>query len=175
MSVFVRHHDSCDDMRIPATEKTASIADVGFPIPPDRKTTRMRKALTKGLIVAAATTSALSLCGTWASAAPRMQGTALNSAGSLSSRSDLWDSEGLEEQLDDTFGEMNEKFGEMHERMQEVNDRLSGMGQSSSTSESVTTSSSTASAYGNSSDGYEKPSHGYGYEKPKDHGYEKPK
>lgn len=146
----------------------------------------MRQALSKGLIVAAAATSALSLYGPWAYAAPRTHGTMVNSAAALAGRADPWDADGLDD-LDGTFVDMHEKFGEMQDRFHELNDRLSAMPPAQPDFGSDIFEHST-SGHDNSGYGKEKPSghgygaeeskgHGYGYEKPKDHGYghEKPK
>lgn len=66
-------------LRSPAIRKAGSAADAGFPFPPERKTTRVRQTLTKGLVVAAAATSALTLSGTWAFADSGPQATGADS------------------------------------------------------------------------------------------------
>ncbi|MEU8755066.1 hypothetical protein AB0E23_33930, partial [Streptomyces chartreusis] len=132
----------------------------------------MRQALTRGLIAAAAATSALSLYGTGASAAPLVQGAVAKSAAALPGHSDPWDSDGLNEQLDEKIGNMHEKFGEAQDQFQEVQKKLDNLDLPRPTS------SENTSGHGNSGYGTDAPSsHGYGSEKPTDHGYgsEKPK
>jgi LPXTG-motif cell wall-anchored protein len=70
---------SATTLRNPAIRKAGSTADAGFPFPPERKTTRVRQTLTKGLVVAAAATSALTLSGTWAFADSGPQATGADS------------------------------------------------------------------------------------------------
>lgn len=155
-------------LRIPAINKIASTTDVGFPVPPERETTRMRQTLAKGLIVAAAT-SALSLYGTWSSAAPGIQGAAANSGAALSARTDPWDAGELEAHLDDRFGEMQERFHELHDRLggldqhePDLDTDIFGHGDSGHDSEEPK-----GQGYG----AEESKGHGYGPAESKDHGY----
>ncbi|MGW1954538.1 hypothetical protein ACWCPI_17580 [Streptomyces sp. NPDC001920] len=113
----------------------------------------MRQTLAKGLLVAAAT-SALSLYGTWSSAAPGMQGAAVKSGAALSSRTDVWDPGALEERLDDKFSEVREKFHELDDTFGEMEHRLP------------------APAHDGFDDDAQEPSgHGYGPKESSDHGY----
>lgn len=79
----------------------------------------MRQALTRGLIVAAAATSALSLYGTGASAAPRVQGTVVKSAVVLPGHAKASDPDGLN-QLDDKLGAMDEQLDGVDKRIDEL-------------------------------------------------------
>lgn len=79
-------------------------------VPPERKTTRVRQTLSKGLVVAAAATTALSLSGTWASAdsgspaaagAPALMASDLGALGAL----------GKPDALEPTFGDDSSAHG----------------------------------------------------------------
>ncbi len=177
-------------LRNPAVDKITSTSDAGFA--PERKTTRVRQTLSKGLIVAvAATTSALSLYGTWAFATPGMLGTAAQSPAVLSGHAARWDTEdgldgldGLEDKLsnlddrldnlrvpepwfeDDTFGyDTGDSSGSHSEQPSGHSGKVpSGYGPEE------------PSGYGSEEMpgyGHEEPS-GYGREEPPGYGHEEP-
>ncbi|MFE5185819.1 hypothetical protein [Streptomyces sp. NPDC056628] len=126
----------------------------------------MRQALTRGLIVAAAATSALSLYGTSASAAPRVQGTVVKSAVVLPGHAKAPDPDGLH-QLDDKLGAMDEQLDGVDKRIDEL--KLPGAAPEAAPSDQGTASYGSDEPSG-ASYGTDEPS-GYGSDKPSDEGH----
>ncbi|MFD4544615.1 hypothetical protein [Streptomyces sp. NPDC058466] len=106
----------------------------------------MRQTLSKGLVVAAAATSALSLYGTWASAAPRMLGTAAESPAVLSGNTTPRDTPGEPDAQETAYAEGTSAY----------EDGTSGDGDGTS-------------GYGDGTSGYGGDTPGYGAEEPSDH------
>ncbi|WP_406256657.1 hypothetical protein [Streptomyces nigra] len=129
----------------------------------------MRQALTRGLIVAAAATSALSLYGTGASAAPRVQGTVVKSAVVLPGHAKASDPDGLN-QLDDKLGAMDEQLDGVDKRIDEL--ELPGAAPEPAASGQGTASYGTEEPSGGSY-GADEPAGeaGYGKEEPGGYGY----
>ncbi|WP_159042166.1 hypothetical protein [Streptomyces sp. NRRL WC-3604] len=135
----------------------------------------MRQALTRGLIVAAAATSALSLYGTTASAAPRVQGTMVKSAVVLPGHANAPDSDGLD-QLDDKLGAMDEQLDGVDEKIDAL--ELPGAAPSGEGTASYGSDEPSGASYGEDEPageagyGTDEPS-GYGSDEPsgEDHGY----
>ncbi|MEU6531380.1 hypothetical protein ABZ869_19600 [Streptomyces sp. NPDC046928] len=132
----------------------------------------MRQALTRGLIVAAAATSALSLYGTSASAAPRVQGTVVKSAVVLPGHAKASDSDGPN-QLDDKLGAMDEQLDGVDERLDEL--ELPGAAPSGEGTASYGSDEPSGAGYGSdepsgASYGTDEPS-GYGSDEPSDEGH----
>jgi LPXTG-motif cell wall-anchored protein len=140
-------------------------------LPSERKTTRVRQTLSKGLIVAAATTGALSLCAPWAIAAPAPLRTAETSTTALAGGIDDWVSLDQVQNLGD---EMQSPFEQAASRMeQEASSSASSSASASSSSSSDKADSSGYGAEETSGYGAEETS-GYGAEEPSGYGPEEP-
>ncbi|MEV8091874.1 hypothetical protein [Streptomyces nigra] len=139
----------------------------------------MRQALTRGLIVAAAATSALSLYGTGASAVPRVQGTVVKSAVVLPGHAKASDPDGLN-QLDDKLGAMDEQLDGVDKRIDELElpgaapePAASGQGTASYGTDEPSGGSYGADEPSGGSYGADEPAGdaGYGKEEPGGYGY----
>ncbi|KUL76736.1 hypothetical protein ADL33_12440 [Streptomyces sp. NRRL WC-3604] len=127
------------------------------------------------MIVAAAATSALSLYGTTASAAPRVQGTMVKSAVVLPGHANAPDSDGLD-QLDDKLGAMDEQLDGVDEKIDAL--ELPGAAPSGEGTASYGSDEPSGASYGEDEPageagyGTDEPS-GYGSDEPsgEDHGY----
>ncbi|MCF2535012.1 hypothetical protein K6168_04885 [Streptomyces sp. FB2] len=137
----------------------------------------MRQALTRGLIVAAAATSALSLYGTGASAAPRVHGTVVKSAVVLPGHAKASDPDGLN-QLDDKLGAMDEQLDGVDKRIDDLElpgaapePAASGQGTASyGTDEPSGGSYGADEPTGDAGYGKEPGGYGYGSDEPSDEG-----
>ncbi|MFJ4754484.1 hypothetical protein [Streptomyces sp. NPDC088763] len=128
----------------------------------------MRQALTRGLLVAAAATSALSLYGTTASAAPRVQGTMVKSAVVLPGHAKAPDSDGLD-QLDDKLGAMDEQLDGVDEKIDAL--ELPGAAPSGEGTASYGSDEPSGASYGEDEPAGEA---GYGTDEPSGYGTDEP-